>query len=171
MISIYSKKKAIIDLILNIYLLIISCLGIFVKRSSILAFSGGLYIGGGDIGISVTDIINYYLLAGDRTLQIITYTLLILLCIQIILNIIHYSKANEYIRKPSVYIQIIALLIWILLFILYGYIFNTLTTPGDYGNIRIYGTGLFGIFGLLGFGIVTIVELIWIGYYVIKSIF
>ena len=59
MISIYSKKKTIIDLILNIYLLIISCLGIFVKRSSILAFSGGLYIGGGDIGISVTDIINY----------------------------------------------------------------------------------------------------------------
>ena len=169
MISIYQKKKALIDLFLTLYLGFISFLGIFINIDKTFAFSGGLEIGGQGRGISLIDLSNTLSVSGDSGLSFLIDALIILLCLQIILNILHYLKAKETNNKNVYYIQIFSLIIWVLLIIVFGSIFNQATTPGDYNNLRIYGTAVFGIIGLLSIIIIGIFEVVWIGYFLNKS--
>ena len=159
-----------IDLFLTLYLGFISFLGIFANIDKTFAFSGGLEIGGQGRGISLIDLSNALSVSGDSGLSFLIEALIILLCLQIILNILHYLKSKETTNKDVYYIQIFSLIIWVLLIIVFGSIFNQATTPGDYNNLRIYGTAVFGITGLISFVMIGICEVVWIGYYLNKAI-
>ena len=174
LLSIYQRKKLFWDVGFLIYIGIVILIGFFLSIDNFFSFSNGANINGvitlNRRGISIYDLIQVSSVEFSNNLQILVFLILFILALLIIADIICFKFLNE---TKFVYIdslQGFILLLWYLLFIFYGSLFSEATKPSDHNTIRVYGTGLFGILGLVSLLAIVIVETVIVGKALIQAL-
>ncbi len=165
MVGILDKKKVYIDIIIIIYIFIITFIGFFFSFSKFLSFSGGSVFG--EItsgGLSVIQIANGSNSEVKNEFFILMGIIFLLIFVLLGLNMLYYAQLRMPKKEIIKSLLTIIFIGWILLILIFSILFGEATSSSDHLTLRVYSPQLFGVVGLLSYIILGIFECVWIYY-------
>ncbi len=167
MVSIYEMKKSKIDFIIAIYLIFITLFNVFIAINKTFAFAIGITINTNEttnaIGVTLADLVANTSSSERVLYELLIVILFVLIFVLLILNVFDYAYVKKNNHQAIKKIQIVSALVYFGLIASFSTLFSNGTKSADHQTIRIYGTGLFGIVGLISFIVLGVLEFYLIG--------
>lgn len=163
MVSMYEMKKVKIDFIITIYLILITLLNVFMVINKTVAFATGVNINTNVArGFSLSDLVVSSPSSKSLSYELLIVLLFVPLFVLLILHVLDYLNMKKNNQEVIKKIQIVSAILYFVLIVVFALLFSNGTQSADYKTIRIYGTGLFGIVGLVSFIALGVLEIYWV---------